>query len=194
MKVAIVRYNGGNTFSVSNSLKRLGINPLISDEVNQLSEADRIIVPGVGEASSAIRYLRHKGLDTFLKQYSKPILGICLGLQLFCKNTEENNTPCFGKFDATVQRFPQTGKIPHIGWNILEHSEVPLFKGIPPKTYVYFVHSYYVPVVAETIAVTEHSVRFSAALHKDNVYALQFHPEKSDRIGSKILSNFLELT
>lgn len=197
MKVAIIKYNAGNICSVINAMRRIGIEPVLSDNREELSNADRIIFPGQGEASNTLSFLREKGLDQIIKNLKQPVLGICIGQQLLCKNSEEGQTDCLNVFDGvTVRKFiPQQheDKIPHMGWNSLSHLSSPLFKGIEEGEYVYFVHSYYVPVNKYTIAESNYIHPFSAAMHKGNFFSTQFHPEKSGKTGERILKNFIEL-
>lgn len=195
MKIAIVKYNAGNTRSVLCALKRLGYEATVTDNQDELKDADRVIFPGVGEASTAMAYLQERGLDTFLPTLRQPFLGICLGMQLMSSFSEEHDTECLGIFDEVVKKFvPLQGeKIPHMGWNTLSFEQVPLFKGLSDPLWCYFVHSYYLPLSANTIATTEYaSVRFSASLHKDNFWGCQFHPEKSGPSGALMLKNFIE--
>ena len=207
MKVAVVKYNAGNIFSVVHALKRLGVEPLLTDSPIELRSADRVIFPGQGEASNAMHYLREHGLDEVIRSLTQPVLGICIGQQLMCRHSEEGDTDCLGIFNAEVKRFiPQKheDKIPHMGWNTVALrtlSNSPLkgedrkspFKGDLEGLFVYFVHSFYVPVCEHTAAVAEYIHPFSAAMQKDNFYATQFHPEKSGAVGQQILRNFLEL-
>ena len=197
MRVAIVKYNAGNVLSVVNALRRLGIEPQITDSAKELASADKVIFPGQGEASSTMAYLREHGLDRVIKSLRQPVLGICIGQQLLCKNSEEGGgTECLGVFDADVRLFRPArheDKVPAMGWNALTGLKSRLFDGMAEGDYVYFVHSYYVPVCAETIATSEHILPYSAALGKDNFYATQFHPEKSGSVGERILKNFLSL-
>ena len=196
MNVAVVRYNAGNIYSVIHALQRLGVNPILTDNPEELQKADKVLFPGQGEASNAMRYLREHGLDKVITDLKNPILGICIGQQLMCRHSEEGDTECLGIFDANVLRFqPQRheDKVPHMGWNQLEGPTSELFKGFGEGEFVYFVHSFYVPVCAQTIATTNYVLPFSAALHKDNFYATQFHPEKSGSVGERIIKNFLEL-
>lgn len=197
MNVAIVRYNAGNIYSVVNALQRLGITPEVTDVPERLLQADRVLFPGQGEAGSTMEYLRAHQLDSLIRDLRQPVLGICIGQQLMCRRSEESDTECLGIFDTDVLKFrPQQheDKVPHMGWNTLSKTQSDLFKGFGTDEFVYFVHSYYVPVNAYTIATTEYIVPFSAALHKDNFYATQFHPEKSGSVGERILKNFLDLT
>lgn len=196
MNVAIVKYNAGNIYSVDYALKRLGIDPIITDDKEILQSADKVIFPGQGEAMSTMEYVRYHKLDELIVNLKQPVLGICIGMQLMCKFSEEGNTTCLGIFDTEVCRFVSTKsdyKIPHMGWNTLTNLQSPLFNGDFENEYVYFVHSYYVPVNADTIATTDYIKPFSAALHKNNFYATQFHPEKSGSVGENILRNFLNL-
>jgi len=195
MNVAIVKYNAGNIYSVVNALKRLGIDPLLTDDAEQLQGADRVLFPGQGEARGAMDYLKARRLDEVIRSLRQPVLGICVGQQLLCRHSEEGNTDCIGVFDAEVRRFqPQRheDKVPCMGWNQLHDTKSPLMEGIEGG-YVYFVHSYYVPVCNETAATADYILPYSAAMHKDNFYACQFHPEKSGRVGEQILKNFLSL-
>ncbi|MEH0155132.1 imidazole glycerol phosphate synthase subunit HisH [Limibacter armeniacum] len=195
MKVAIVKYNAGNIQSVIYALNRLGVDPIVTDDPEELNKADKVIFPGVGEASTAMRYLKERGLDKVIPALKQPVLGICLGLQLMCKHSEENDTECLGIFDVPVQRFPhqENVKVPQMGWNKITHLKEPLFKGLDTESYVYFVHSYYAVLNEYTAAQTDYAVPFSASLHRDNFYAVQFHPEKSSEVGEQILRNFLEI-
>jgi len=194
MKVAIVKYNAGNVRSVENALKRLGINPILTDEAEVIETADKIIFPGVGEASSAMRYLRAKRLDETIKNLRRPVLGICLGMQLLCDFSEENDTECLGILPYRVRKFDsETLKIPHIGWNTIFNLNSRLFDGIKEEEFVYFVHSFYVETGAETSAMAGYEINFSAAINYRNFYAVQFHAEKSGAVGERILENFLSL-
>lgn len=191
--IAIIKYNAGNIQSVQNALNRLGVESVITDDKTTILNADKVIFPGVGEASSAMNYLKERGLDQVIRTITQPFLGICLGLQLMCKYSEEGNTDCLGIFDTKVKLFPPKLKVPHIGWNNLKSSDVELFKGIRSSEDFYFVHSYYAELCEETIAVTDYIKPISAALQKNNFYATQFHPEKSASVGEKLLKNFIEL-
>lgn len=197
MKVAIVRYNAGNVRSVINAVKRMGLDPIYTDDARLLMSADKVIFPGQGEASSAMAYLRERGLERVIANLTHPVLGICIGQQLLCRHSEEGNTDGIGIFDINVKRFVATGngeKIPAMGWNSLHDMSSPLFEGIDKAdNHVYFVHSYYCQLSPYTIAKTTHIVDYSAALAKDNFFTTQFHPEKSGTIGERILSNFLKL-
>jgi glutamine amidotransferase len=193
MKVAIVKYNAGNIRSVYFALKRLGIEAVITDDQKQLREADRVIFPGVGEASTTMKYLRDRKLDVLLRELTQPVLGICLGLQLMCEHSEEGDASCIGIFDLEVKRFENKKKVPHMGWNSLNNVRGRLISPELEGAYVYFVHSYYAALGSDTIAVTDYINPFTAAIERDNFFATQFHPEKSGPVGEKILKNFLEL-
>jgi glutamine amidotransferase len=194
MKVVIIKYNAGNIRSVDHALRRLGVEGLITDDPSTILSADKVIFPGVGEAATTMAYLRERGLDRLIAGLTMPVLGICLGQQLMCDWSEEGNTPCIGIFDQPVRRFPEQGlKVPHMGWNSLDPASGSLFDAGHRGAYVYFVHSYYVPVCGDTAAVSEYMLPFSAALEKENFFATQFHPEKSGEPGERILSNFLKL-
>ncbi len=191
--IAIIKYNAGNISSVQNALARLGYDSVITDDKSTIQSASKVIFPGVGEASSAMNYLREKNLDGLLLSLQQPMLGICLGLQLMCKHSEEGNTNCLGIFDANVKRFPPTEIVPHTGWNSFSNLKSLLFKDIKKENDVYYVHSYYAEECKETVATCDYILPFSAGLQKDNFYATQFHPEKSAGIGEQILKNFLSL-
>ena len=192
MDVAVIKYNAGNIRSVLFALERLQVNPIVTDEEDKLRSADKVIFPGVGEASSAMAYLKDKKLDKVILSLTQPVLGICLGMQLMCSFSEENDTPCLGIFKETVKHFPKNSyKVPQIGWNNIYDLSNTLFSGIAENSYVYFIHGFYVEVSKYTIAKANYMLEYSAALHKNNFYAVQFHPEKSGEIGQKILENFL---
>jgi len=192
MKVVIIKYNAGNIRSVLFALERLGVNALVTDDPDEIRSADRVIFPGVGEASSAMKYLKEKGLDTLIRSLTQPVLGICLGMQLMCSHSEENDTTCLGIFDEKVKLFPLDGfKIPQIGWNNITHLKSDIFRGIDEKAYMYFVHSYYVEKCDNAISLTNYIAEYSSAVHKNNFYAVQFHPEKSGDAGQQILENFI---
>lgn len=192
MKLVIVKYNAGNIQSVLYALERIGVEAVVTDDHQQIREADKVIFPGVGEASSAMAYLKERGLDTVLRSLRQPVLGICLGMQLLCRYSEENDTPCLNVFETDVRRFHGELKIPQIGWNTVEETKGLLFNDIPPGSYFYFVHSYYAAACADTVAVTTYGERFSSALQRDNFYGVQFHPEKSAKAGEQLIRNFIE--
>ncbi len=196
MNVAIIKYNAGNIYSVDYALRRLGVEAKITADMEELRKADKIIFPGVGEAANTMNYLKENKLDTFIKSLKQPVLGICLGMQLLCAHSEEGDVDCLGIFDAEVKKFIPSyheDKVPHMGWNTIEHTSSPLFDGFTKEEFVYFVHSYYVPLCAYTAAETNYILPYSSALHKDNFYATQFHPEKSGSVGERILKNFLSI-
>ncbi|NDW18088.1 imidazole glycerol phosphate synthase subunit HisH [Dysgonomonas sp. 216] len=196
MGIVIIKYNAGNVFSVESAIKRLGADVIVTDDKDLIRKADKVIFPGVGEASSTMQHLRKTGFDEFIPNLVQPVLGICLGMQLMCHYSEEGNAECLNIFDVDVKRFqPQRheDKVPHMGWNTLADVKSPLFDESIENQYVYFVHSFYVPLNEGTIATTDYILPFSAALNKDNFYATQFHPEKSGSVGERILQNFLKL-
>ena len=197
MDVAIVKYNAGNIYSVVHALKRLGIDPILTDDAELLAKADRVLFPGQGEASNAMAYLKEHNLDQVIKDLHQPVLGICIGQQLMCRHSEEGNTDCLGIFPLDVKRFvPKVheDKVPQMGWNSIHNLSTPLFQDINEHEYIYNVHSFYVPYHEDyTIATCDYILPYSAALHKDNFYATQFHPEKSGSVGERILKNFLNL-
>lgn len=197
MKVSIVKYNAGNIFSVINAVKRLGIEPLWTDDPQELMSSDRVIFPGQGEASNAMNYLRSRNLDQVIKDLKNPVLGICIGQQLLCQHSEESDTDCIGVFPIQVKRFQpkvHEEKVPCMGWNSLNlKGDSPLFRGLGERDYVYFVHSYYCELCENTIAEADYILPYSAALQKDNFFATQFHPEKSGAVGNKIIENFINL-
>jgi glutamine amidotransferase len=197
MNVAIVKYNAGNIYSVVNALKRLGIEPVLTDDPEQLRRADRVLFPGQGEAKGTMEYLKAHRLDEVIRDLKQPVFGICVGQQLLCRHSEEGDVDCIGIFDVPVLRFSperHEDKVPCMGWNDLRDLKSPLYDGLTAQQpYVYFVHSYYVPLCQHTIATADYILPYSASLHKDNFYACQFHPEKSGQAGEQILKNFLEL-
>jgi glutamine amidotransferase len=196
MQVAIINYNAGNIYSVDYALRRIGISPVITADKQTIRQADKVIFPGQGEANTTMRFLREQELDKLIIDLKQPVLGICIGMQLLCKHSEEGDTDCLGIFDADVRRFrPQQweDKVPHMGWNDIYNQQSPLYSGIAAGEFVYFVHSYYVPLCKETIATADYIQAFSASLHKDNFYATQFHPEKSGSVGEHILQNFIAI-
>lgn len=191
--IAIIKYNAGNITSVQNALERLGYSSMVTDDPKLIQQAEKVIFPGVGEASSAMQYLREKGLDEVIKNLAQPVLGICLGQQLMCRFSEEGNTDCLGIFATTVKKFEPKLKVPHMGWNSISELKSDLYKGISTEEDFYFVHSYYAEVSQETTAVCDYIVAFSASMQKNNFYATQFHPEKSSQAGEQLLLNFLKL-
>lgn len=194
MEVAVLKYNAGNVASVRNALGRLGVNAVVTDDHEVIGRADKLIFPGVGEASSAMRYLRERNLDEVIRSLKQPVLGVCLGMQLMCSHSEENDTPCLGIFPEKVKRFAgDTVKVPHMGWNTISDLESPLFAGVPEGAHVYFVHGYYVEPSGRSAASCNYEVDFAAAIRLGNFNAVQFHPEKSSAAGERILENFLKL-
>jgi glutamine amidotransferase len=203
MQVAIIKYNAGNVQSVTYALQRLGITPILTDNEEEIRKADRVIFPGVGEASTAMSYLHERKLDQLIPSLQQPVLGICLGLQLMCSQSEENNTKCLGIFDLQVKKFStetttvqgvdEVIKIPHMGWNAISQYKGRLLQGLPDQSFVYYVHSYYAELGDYTAATTDYVQSFSAVLQRNNFYATQFHPEKSGETGSQLLENFLNL-
>lgn len=199
MQVAIVKYNAGNIYSVVNALRRMGIEPLLTDVAEELQKADRVLFPGQGEARGAMEYLKARHLDEVIRDLKQPVLGICVGQQLLCRHSEEGDVDCIGVFDVDVKRFQprrHEDKVPAMGWNKLYSLKSPLYNGFSEaaiEPYVYFVHSYYVPLCSDTAATADYILPYSASLHKDNFYTCQFHPEKSGKVGEQILRNFMEI-
>ena len=193
MKIVIIDYGAGNIQSIKFAIQRLGFEAVLSSDAAEITNADKVIFPGVGEASSAMTKLKESGLEQTITSLKQPVLGICLGMQLMCNSSEEGNTKGLGIFNVDVVKFDETLKVPQIGWNEITMLKSELFKAIPEKSYIYLVHSFYAPLSKDTIAVSEYGLEYSAALKKDNFYGTQFHPEKSSDVGSKILQNFLEL-
>jgi imidazole glycerol-phosphate synthase subunit HisH len=195
-EIVIIKYNAGNIQSVLFALDRIGVSAVVTDDAERISQATRVIFPGVGEAKTAMKYLKQRGLDSLIKGLTQPVLGICLGMQLMCRYSQENDTECLGIFDEDVKLFLPLGgeriKVPQIGWNTIHHLKSSLFKDIPESSYMYFVHGYYASLGEHTIAETDYGITYSAALHKSNFYGVQFHPEKSAVTGEKILKNFIE--
>lgn len=193
MEIAVVKYNAGNIRSVLYALERMGIHPNLTDNHEELQSADKVIFPGVGEASTTMQFLKDKNLDQLIPSLKQPVLGICLGLQLMCKHSEEGDTKCLGIFDLEVKKFTDTSvKVPHIGWNSVHDLKTPVFAHNAEGDFVYFVHSYYAELSEHTIATTHYPQPFSAALHRDNFYAMQYHPEKSGAVGAQMLETFLK--
>jgi imidazole glycerol-phosphate synthase subunit HisH len=196
VNVTIIKYNAGNIYSVVHGLRRIGIEPIVTDDKELIRKADKVIFPGVGEASSTMAYLREHKLDQLICDLKQPVLGICIGLQLMCRSSEEGNATCLGIFDTDVKRFVSnnpTDKVPQMGWNTIHGLKTALFRPEMEEQYVYYVHSFYAEMCAQTIAVTDYLQPYSAALHKDNFYATQFHPEKSGDLGERILKNFMDI-
>lgn len=196
MQVAIVKYNAGNIRSVLNALHRCGVEAVLTDDVETLMAADKVIFPGQGEARTTMTYLRQHRLDEVIRNLRQPVLGICIGMQLLCRHSEEEDTDCLGVFDVDVVKFRPTrheDKVPQMGWNTIEGMKSDLFKGLSEEEFVYFVHSFYAPLCDDTIATTNYVQPYSSALHRDNFYATQFHPEKSGAVGERIIRNFLDL-
>ena len=196
MSTVIIQYNAGNIQSVLYALERLGVAALVTDDPIKIKAADRVIFPGVGEASTAMQYLKERQLDILIQNLKQPVLGICLGMQLMCTYSEENNTNCLGIFNEQIKQFrPENNsiKVPQMGWNTITHLQTPLFKGVEENSYAYFVHGYYASIGEHTIAQTNYILDYSSALHKDNFYGVQFHPEKSAKAGEQIIQNFLSI-
>ena len=193
MKIVIINYGAGNIQSIKFAFERLGVHPVLSDDADEIRSADRVIFPGVGEASSAMKKLKATSLDLLIPELKQPVLGICLGMQLMCNYSEEGDTRGLGIFDVDVLKFNHGLKVPQIGWNSIDDLKSRLFKDIDNCEFIYLVHSYYAPLCEETIAISEYGLIYSTALHRDNFYGVQFHPEKSSKVGARILSNFLSL-
>ena len=196
MNIVIIQYNAGNIQSVLYALERIGVTATVTDNVESIQVADKVIFPGVGEASTAMAYLKERGLDKVIVSLKQPVLGICLGMQLMCAYSEENDTTCLGIFEEQVKLFkPKTAaiKVPQMGWNNITHLKTDLFNGVSENSYTYFVHGYYAALGDHTIATTNYVLPYSSALHKDNFYGVQFHPEKSARVGEQIIQNFIHL-
>ena len=191
--LVIINYGAGNIQSIKFALKRLGVEAILSNDEAEIRQADKVIFPGVGEASSAMQKLKTSGLDQVIPTLKQPVLGICLGMQLLCNSSEEGNTKSLGIFDVEVKRFSNEVKVPQIGWNQISNLKSGLFEGISENQFMYLVHSYYAPLCKETIATSEYGIQYSSALQKDNFYGVQFHPEKSSTAGAQILKNFLNL-
>jgi len=196
MKIAIIDYNAGNVQSVQFALERLGVDSFLTNQAEEIITADKVIFPGVGEASTTMQHLRNLGLDKVIPQLKQPVLGVCLGMQLLCEHSEENDTPCLGIIPQKVVRFqPKDAniKVPHMGWNTISNLKSEIFSEEIAQEYVYFVHSYYVELGKYTTATTDYVQPFSAALQKDNFFATQFHPERSGSVGAKVLENFVKI-
>ncbi|WP_447642238.1 MULTISPECIES: imidazole glycerol phosphate synthase subunit HisH [Chitinophagaceae] len=194
MRLVIVKYNAGNIQSVLYALERIGVSAEVTDNPELLQAADKVIFPGVGEASSSMKYLKERGLDKVISDLKQPVLGICFGMQLMCAHSEEGDTECLGLFDEEIRKFPAVRgvKVPQIGWNQIQNLQSPLFDGIEENAFCYFVHSYYAAIGTHTIGTTEYGIQYSSALHKNNFWGVQYHPEKSAAVGERILKNFIE--
>jgi glutamine amidotransferase len=196
MKTVIIKYNAGNIQSVLYALERIGVSAMVTDSIQEIQTADKVIFPGVGEASSAMQYLRERNLDELIKNLKQPVLGICLGMQLMCMHSTENDTNCLGIFEEQVKHFETSDpsiKIPQMGWNTITALRTPLFNGIEDNSFAYFVHGYFATLGKHTISTTNYIQDYSSALQKDNFYGVQFHPEKSAKVGEQIIHNFLSL-
>jgi len=196
MNLSIIQYNAGNIQSVLYALERLGVNATVTDDPALIQASDKVIFPGVGEASTAMAYLKERNLDQLIVSLKQPVLGICLGMQLMCRHSEENDTNCLGIFEEQVLAFKateKTNKVPQMGWNNIKHLKTDLFNGVPENSFVYFVHGYYAGLGANTIATTEYIQAYSSGLQKNNFYGVQFHPEKSAAVGEQIIQNFLAI-
>lgn len=193
MKLVIIDYGAGNIKSIQFAFKRLGVDAVLSNNISEITTADKVIFPGVGEASSAMQMLKESGLDKIIPTLTQPVLGICLGMQLMCNSSEEGNTKGLGIFDVAIKKFSKRVKVPQMGWNDIYNLKSDLFKGIKEREFMYLVHSFYAENCKEAIATTDYEIEYASALQRDNFYGVQFHPEKSGIKGSKILENFLEL-
>ena len=193
MKIVIINYGAGNIQSIKFAVKRLGYEAVLSNNIEEIKNADKVIFPGVGEASSAMNKLKASGLDKIIPELKQPVLGICLGMQLMCNSSEEGNTKGLGIFEINVVKFSNKVKVPQIGWNQINNLKSDIFKGVEEKEHIYLVHSFYAPLCNETIAESDYELKYSAALRKGNFYGTQFHPEKSSDVGEQILNNFLEM-
>lgn len=193
MDIKIIDYGAGNIQSIKFAIQRLGYTAQLSGDIDEIQKADKVIFPGVGEASSAMRKLKESGLDTFIAELKQPVLGICLGMQLMCNSSEEGQTQGLGIFDVDVVKFGNGLKVPQIGWNSISNLKSPFFQNVPERSFIYLVHSFYAPLTTDTIATSEYGLEYSAALHRDNFYGTQFHPEKSSDVGEQMLQNFLQL-
>ncbi|MEL7270718.1 MAG: imidazole glycerol phosphate synthase subunit HisH [Bacteroidota bacterium] len=193
MDIQIIDYGAGNIQSIKFAIQRLGYEAQLSSDINEIRKADKVIFPGVGEASSAMQKLKESGLQGYIPELQQPVLGICLGMQLMCNSSEEGNTKGLGIFDVDVIKFGDGLKVPQIGWNSISNLKSPLLQNVPEKSFIYLVHSFYAPLTKDTIATSEYGLEYSAALHRENFYGTQFHPEKSSDVGEQILKNFLML-
>jgi len=193
MKIVIINYGAGNIQSIKFAIERLGYKAILSNDIDEIKNSDKVIFPGVGEASSAMKKLKESGLDSLIPQLTQPVLGICLGMQLMCNATEEGDTKGLGIFDVDVVRFPNTVKVPQIGWNQIRDFKSNILKELEEGSYIYLVHSFYAPICNDTVSTTDYGINYSTALQKNNFYGTQFHPEKSSEIGEKILLNFLSI-
>lgn len=193
MKLVIIDYGAGNIKSIQFAFKRLGVEAVLSNNIDEIKAADKVIFPGVGEASSAMKMIKESGLDIVIPTLKQPVLGICLGMQLMCNSSEEGNTKGLGIFDVAIKKFSEKVKVPQMGWNVIYNLQSDLFKGVQEKEFMYLVHSFYAKKCSEAIAITDYEIEYASALQKDNFYGVQFHPEKSSKAGEQILKNFLEL-
>ena len=193
MKLVIIDYGAGNIKSIQFAFKRLGVDAVLSNNIDEIKSADKVIFPGVGEASSAMKMLRESGLDKVIPTLKQPVLGICLGMQLMCNSSEEGNTKGLGIFNVDIKRFSNSVKVPQMGWNVISDLKSDLFNGIKENEFMYLVHSFYASICEEMIAKIDYEIEYASALQKDNFYGVQFHPEKSSKAGEQILKNFIEL-